>query len=201
MTLDQWLRRATLGLSTNSKAIVRAEIQEHYETARAEHGDPAAALLSLGDPVEVNCAYRQTLLTSEESRVLGEGNWEARMVCRHTAVKWLLLSIPTAALLASAALAYKGNGGPARTLFAAGLAMAVLLGGPFLPIYTPMRAIAYRAVKWIAIFAIIGFCSQTLGSSGWLLSVSLWPLLWSEWTRDAIRRKLPAKQWPKQLYL
>jgi hypothetical protein len=35
----------------------------------------------------------------------------------------------------------------------------------------------------------------------WLLMSCLWPVVWIEWARISIRRKLPVAEWPKQLYL
>jgi len=35
----------------------------------------------------------------------------------------------------------------------------------------------------------------------WLLIASSWPVVWVEWTRNSIRRKLPVARWPKHLYL
>jgi hypothetical protein len=62
--LDQWLSGATRGLSAESAARVRAEIQQHYDSA-CEAGDNALA--ALGDPRAANRAYRKVLLTEQEA--------------------------------------------------------------------------------------------------------------------------------------
>ncbi len=62
--LEQWLLAATKGLSAESTARVRAEIQEHYDSA-CEAGDDAIA--TLGSPRAANRAYRKVLLTDFEA--------------------------------------------------------------------------------------------------------------------------------------
>ena len=64
--LEQWLSGATRGLSAESAAQVRAEIQQHYDAA-TEAGDDALA--ALGDPRVSNRAYRKVLLTEREARM------------------------------------------------------------------------------------------------------------------------------------
>ncbi len=63
-SLDQWLLDATRGLSPESAAQVRAEIEQHYDSAREAGGD---ALAELGDPRAANRAYRKVLLTEREA--------------------------------------------------------------------------------------------------------------------------------------
>jgi hypothetical protein len=62
--LEQWLSDATRGLSAESAAQVRAEIQQHYDSA-CEAGDDAIA--ALGNPRTANRAYRKVLLTKQEA--------------------------------------------------------------------------------------------------------------------------------------
>jgi hypothetical protein len=62
--LEKWLSDATRGLSAESAVQVRAEIQEHYDSAR-EAGDDA--ITALGDPRAANRAYRKVLLTQQEA--------------------------------------------------------------------------------------------------------------------------------------
>lgn len=62
--LEQWLSAATRYLSAESAAQVRAEIQQHYDSA-CEAGDDAIA--ALGDPRAANRAYRKALLTEQEA--------------------------------------------------------------------------------------------------------------------------------------
>ncbi len=63
-SLYLWLLDATEGLSAESAAQVRAEIQQHYDLA-CEAGDDALA--SLGDPRIANRAYCKVLLTKREA--------------------------------------------------------------------------------------------------------------------------------------
>lgn len=63
-SLEQWLSDATRGLSPESAARVRAEIQQHYDSTREAGGD---ALAALGDPRAANRGYRRVLLTEQEA--------------------------------------------------------------------------------------------------------------------------------------
>src|SRR5215472_9330125 len=156
--LDRWLKHATRHLSNDSAVRVRTEIREHYESARevAINGGAAAdaadlaALAALGDAKIANRQYRKVLLTSSEARLLREGNWEARFVCSRKWMKWVLLAVPVAALLADAALFLEGSHGIAQGVLAIGFMTGLLFGAPFLPIYTPSRGRVFRSVKWVA---------------------------------------------------
>ena len=208
--LNDWLHQATRHLSKDSAAQVRAEIQEHYESARdtainngatADEAD-RAAVAALGDAKTANCQYRNVMLTSGEAKLLRESQWESRAVCSRPWLKWLLLTMPAVALWASAALFLTGKSELARTLLVGGITLLLAFGAPFLPIYTPARARIFRRVKYallLATFALV-FGKNVLDWS-WLLACSVWPLFWIEWTRTSIRRKLPEARWPKHLYL
>ena len=66
-SLYLWLLDATEGLSAESAAQVREEIQQHYDSA-CEAGAPAADVIrALGDPRAANRAYRKVLLTKREA--------------------------------------------------------------------------------------------------------------------------------------
>ena len=65
--LDQWLSEATKGLSAESTARVREEIQQHYDSAREAGGDADDVMRALGDPGTANRAYRKVLLTEREA--------------------------------------------------------------------------------------------------------------------------------------
>lgn len=208
--LDSWLRQATRRLSNESAAQVRTEIQEHYESARetamsggttAEEAD-RIAVTALGDAKAANRQYRNVLLTSAEVKVLRDAQWEARAVCSRPWLKWLILAIPVAALLASAALFLTGAIPLSRMLLAGAVATGILLGAPFLPIYTLSRGRVFRVVKWVVLIGalVLAFGPDALKMS-WLLFSCLWPMAWIEWTRISIRRKLRVAEWPKQLYL
>jgi hypothetical protein len=208
--LDSWLKQATRRLSTDSATQVRTEIQEHYESQReaamssgatAEEAD-RLAVTALGDAKAANCQYRNVLLTSAEARMLREANWEARAVCSSPWLKWLLPAIPVAALSAATAFFLTGAIELARVLLVGGITMGLLFAAPYLPIYTPSRGRVFRSVKCVLLIGtlVLAFGPNALQWS-WLLASCLWPLVWIEWTRISIRRKLPVADWPKQLYL
>lgn len=209
MTLESWLNQATRHLAADSASQVRTEIREHFESAREAaltDGATAAdadqiALSSLGDPKIANRQYRRVLLTSAEARLLRESSCEARTMLSRPWLKWLLIAVPFFTVAASIALWFRGQAA-ARDVLVIGIGLIPLLGAPLLPIYTPVRGRMFRCVKWLVItgmFALI-FGTQTLNWS-WLLIACLWQMLWSDWTRAAIRRKLPESSWPKNLYL
>ncbi len=206
--LEYWLNEAARGLSKDSAAQVRNEIREHYESAREaaitngatpEEAD-RFAYRALGDAEDANAQYRNVLLTSGEARVLGEGNWEA-CVCSRPWIRWLLAAIPLAAVLAAVALFFTRSVDAARVLAIGGTGMGLVFAAPLLPIYTRSRSRIFRPVKWILLIAtlVLAFGPNALQWS-WLLASCLWPLMWIEWTRMSIRRKLPVAKWPKQLY-
>ena len=208
--LDSWLQRATRHLSHEATAQVRREIREHYESAResAMQGGASAdeadrvAVAAMGDARNTNCRYRAVLLTSAEARMLREGNWEARAICSRPWLKRLLPIAPVAMVLAAVVVFLGGASGAARILLAAGMAMGLIFTVPFLPIYTPARGRIFRRVKWAVLTGslVLAFGPDALKFS-WLLASCLWPLVWIEWTRVSIRRKLRVEEWPKQLYL
>jgi hypothetical protein len=204
--LESWLTQATRGLSKDSAAQVRVEIQEHFEAARelamsrgaaAEEAE-RRALAALGDARAANGQYRRVLLTAEEARMLRTGNWEARAVCSRSWLKWL----PAVALGAASVAYYAGTVDVARVLFVLGMGMGLMFTAPLLPVYTPSRGRVFRVVKWAVLGGafLVAFGPETRKFS-WLLLSCLWPLIWIEWTRMSIRRKLRVEEWPKQLYL
>jgi len=208
--LDWWLQQATRRLSKESAAQVRAEIQEHYESARevaiAGGASPdeagRTALSALGDPKIANAQYRRVLLTASEARVLREGNWEARVVCSTSWLRWLLSAVSLVALLAAGALLRAGSIAPGRVLLALSLGIGFALLSLQLPIYTPSRARVFRYFRWItqAGLLLLAFGPGALKIQ-WLLIVCAWQLTWVEVQRASIRRKLPVANWPRQLYL
>ena len=208
--LDSWLKQATRHLSKDSAAQVRTEIQEHYESGRdaaisggatTEAAD-RLALAALGDAKTANRQYRQVLLTSAEARMLRNGNWEARVVCSRPWLKWLVLGVPVAAVLAATTLFLAGAVAVARVLLIGGIGMSPLFVALLLPVYTPSRGRVFRCVKWVAMIGalVLAFGPDALKLS-WLPISCLWPVAWIEWTRASVRRKLPVEKWPKQLYL
>lgn len=208
--LESWLEQATRCLSKDSATQVRAEIREHYDSAQeAAIRDGATtdeagrlAVRGLGDAQAANRQYRKVLLTSAESKVLREGNWEARAICSTPWLKWLLTTLPVAALLAAVVLFFTGSIAVARTLFLGGIATSIFFAAPFLPDYTPWRGRFFRVAKWAALITVfwLAFAPESL-KWFWLLASCLWIPARAEWTRFSIRRKMPVAKWPKQLYL
>jgi hypothetical protein len=208
--LDRWLRQATQCLANDSAGQVVSEIREHYESAReaaiaaGARPDDAdeAALALLGDAKIANRQYRKVLLTSGEARLLRRGNWQGRAICSRPRLKRLLVGLPAAAALAASYLFYAGVAEAGRVLLAAGVAMTFGFIAPLLPIYTPARSRIVRYARGIVVPAalILAFGAHAPDSS-WLIFASLWPMVWIEWTRMSIRRKLPVARWPKHLYL
>jgi hypothetical protein len=208
--LDSWLDQATRRLSRDSGAQVRAEIQEHYESAREAATNRGAtaddadqqAIAALGDARTANCQYRKVLLTAAEARMLRQGNWEARAICSRVWLKRTLVVLPLAALVAATVFFLMGSLEIERILLIAGLGTSLLFAAPMLPVYTPSRSRIYRVVKGLAIVVMLTlvFGSDALKWS-WLLISCLWPVFWIERTRASIRRKLQVSDWPKQLYL
>lgn len=199
--LESWLEDATRGLSKESIAQVRTEIQEHCELARESTSSERLLTTALGDPRLANREYRKVLLTSTEARMLREGNWEARAVCSSAKLRWATLSVSLAAFVfVNVTLFLTGTIAWAPLTLALGA--GVLITTPYLPVYTASRARVFRFLKWIALVGALwlAFAPNPLQWS-WLWISSLWPIAWIEWKRIAIRRKLPVAQWPKQLYL
>jgi hypothetical protein len=207
--LNDWLQQATRHLAKDSAAQVRAEIREHYCSARdsaiaggaTSEDAEREALNALGDARTANCQYRRVLLTSAEARMLRESNWEARAVCSRPWVKRLILATPLAFGAAAAALLITGHAPVARDVLIGGIAMSPLVATLLLRIDTPLRGRVFRCVKWaVMIGAVVLLLGPNALMRSWLLFSWLWPLAWIEWTRASIRRKLPVKVWPRHLY-
>jgi hypothetical protein len=195
--LENWLKQATKCLSEDSAGRVRTEIEDHFESARAAGQSHAAALEALGDPKAANRAYRRVLLTREEATLLREGNGEAIVVC--TWLPW----VPVALLGVIAALYLTGLAEVARDALILSLGVSPILLSPILPIYTAARSRVFRWVKVLALVSAMALLTWPIPLKlSWLIMTSgLWFFFWTEWTRASIRRKLPVKDWPRQLYI
>jgi len=108
-------------------------------------------------------------------------------------LKGLALAVPVAAALVANGLFLAGAVEAGRVVLIAAIGLAALFAAPILPIYTPFRSRIFRREKWTF---IAGAAPLTLGADAfklsWPLFASLWPLVWNEWTRASIRRKLPS---------
>jgi hypothetical protein len=208
--LELWLKQATRHLAKDSALLVRSEIREHYECAQevaiadgatAEQADQFA-LTSLGDARTVNGHYRQVLLTSDEARLLRNGNSEARAFCSRRWIKWMGIALSIGTFWTALTLFFLGRIETSAEALAIFLMIGLLFVAPLLPIYTPSRSRIFRVVKYAL---IIGALAMVFGRDSlhmsWLLISCLWPIGWIEWRRASIRRKLPATAWPMQLFL
>jgi hypothetical protein len=228
--LDTWLARATRQLSADSAAQVRAEIAQHFESSREDAlasglaCDEAdrSAIAALGDPKSANCQYREVLLTRSEARLLRSSACEAKFFSATPLRKRLLILIPAAAATCAAA-AYgiatitapfvipftasaSANAAAAliaQIAIAAAILTAVVFAVPLLPIYTPMRARFYRALKWLTVISLsmILWDRAHFLEWSWLVLNCFSFVAWTEAKRMSLRRKIPAANWPKHLYL
>jgi hypothetical protein len=207
--LDRWLTQATRHLSNDATVQIRTEIREHYEAAReaafaggatTDEADELA-VTALGDARTANRQYRKVLLTAAEARLLREGSCGAWAICAHRRVRALLRWTPALALVAAGALFGTGASGVARILLVGGIALGLAFIAPFLPIYTPARSRMCRYGKYAAALGILVLAFGPDVRQYSLLIAALWPVVWIEWTRISIRRKVPVPQWPKHLYL
>jgi hypothetical protein len=221
--LDTWLARATRQLSADSAAQVRAEIAQHYESSREDAIAAGAtageadrqALAALGDAKAANCQYRRVLITRSEARLLRSSGREAHFFCATPFRKSLLILIPAAAAICAAtayatatlteSFANHANSTAvlvARVSLVAAVLTSLFFAVPLLPIYTPTRAKIYRIAKWLAIVGVlmIIFDGDRLYST-WLFLSCFWVIAYTEAIRMSLRRKIPAANWPKHLYL
>jgi hypothetical protein len=228
--LDTWLAQATRQLSAASAAQVRTEIEEHYESAREDairagaSDDEAdrSAVSALGDPRAANCQYREILITRSEAKLLRSSACEARFFSATPVRKRLLAFVPAAAAMCAAgAYAIATITAPfvipfaatasanataalvARIAIVAAILTAVVFSVPLLPIYTPTRARIYRTAKWLTVIALSVFLFDPGNRLewSWLVINCFSFVAWIELKRMSIRRKIPAANWPKHLYL
>lgn len=203
-SLEQWVSCASSGLSSKSRDFVRAEIQEHYELALEDElfkgagaGEAARqALVSLGDPAEVNRGYREALLTAREARALCAARWETGMARRHPALK----SAPLLLSLASTVLYLAGEWRLALIAASIGVPFLMFYAAQYLPLHNRRRAQIFRVLKYVALLAMY-VTVYPLENSTWA-SLLIFAVTWAprEWSRASLRRKLPESEWPETLY-
>jgi hypothetical protein len=89
MTLEQWIQQATRALADEPAARIRAEVTEHYQSAREDvAAEPPIA--SLGDPDVANRQYKRVHLTRGEAKLLRLGACEGRFLAGSPARRWAL---------------------------------------------------------------------------------------------------------------
>jgi hypothetical protein len=207
---ERWLQEATHNLSEQSVAQVQTEIQEHYEAAREaaiESGaspDEASriALSALGAAKTANTQYRRVLLTASEAKMLRQGSRGPWMVHRFSWLHCVLLAISVIAIFAAVTLFRAGGAAAGRIALALGLGIEFMILAPRLPLYTVARSRVFRYIRWMVQGGLwmVAFGPGALRMY-WLLIILVCQLLWTEWKRAVIRRKLPVADWPRQLYL
>jgi len=207
--LQIWLKRATRGLCSDAATQVRREIEDHYLAARdaaLEQGAAPAqaeyqALAGLGDAATANDDYLRVLLTKEEAKMLRGVKRDGQFFqCRPALVSAFRLG--ACILLCAAAAAYSLDApNLARILFAATLGLGMIFTVPTFPIYTQARSRVYRYAKWPVMLMAMGLANDR--SFDWLASalIALAVFGWTDWVCASLRKKLPADQWPKMLYL
>ncbi len=204
VSLDQWIARASEGLSAGSRDSVRAEIEEHYDLALEDElfkgvgQDEAArhALVSLGDPDDVNRRYREALLTAREARTLCAARWETGLARRHATLKL----VPLVLSIASGVLYLAGEWRLALIAASIGFPFLLFYAAQYLPVHTRRRAQVFRILKYIAMFAFY-VAAYPLENATWV-SLLIFAVTWAprEWLRASLRRKLPESDWPETLY-
>ena len=155
MTLELWLHRATRGLSADSAAQVRREIQQHFQAAKEDAVSEHAALRALGDPGVANCEYKKVLLTKEEARLLRSSKCLEYAYGSRPWLNYSLLAIPVFLPLLVFTVYWLGFVTAAKIVLVSGVLISLVLVAPFLPVYTPARSRAFRVAKWTILFGAI----------------------------------------------
>lgn len=183
--LEKWLSDATRGLSAESAAQVRQEIQEHCDST-SEAGEDAIA--ALGDPRAANRAYRKVLLTEQEA-MLAPTLTRPR---RDNLVSTLVASV----IMAPVALTYLAKG-PSPGFWPVMIAIFCTL--PlirFLPATTLKRS---RAHLWLAGAQSAVVAGVVWWYQGWAVAIVVGPIFFllnylPAYSRFSILRKLAAGQ-------
>jgi hypothetical protein len=183
---------------------VRAEIQEHYQSAHeaalangaASQEADLMAVTALGDARSANRQYRRVLLTVREAKLLHFMTRPSSLPPgRVTLGKWLAGILVAEAIGGMFLVALKD---PAWLYFSLALLGAFLIS--LLPIDTPSRGRTYRCAKWAAFMGGAALAAWYGVKPAWIpLACLLFPA-YQEYLRMSIRRKLPGDQWPKWLY-
>ena len=182
--LEQWLSDATRGLSTESAARVREEIQQHYDSA-CEAGDDALA--ALGDPRYANRAYRKVLLTEQEAMLA-----PALAQSKRRRLQSLLLGLALMALILWPMGKHHGPGFWPITA-------AILCFAPFYWLFPPNTLERSRTNIYITAVRDILLVAIFWWFYGWMGALSLGAILFSmgyfiNSGRLSIFRKLAAGQ-------
>lgn len=211
-SIEAWLDVATSGLAKESEARVRDEIQAHFDSSHeealangaADEQANTAALAALGDAKKARRAYKRTYVTAWEQRLVREDQWVAGVLCR----RGYLLGIPLSFLCSGTILITHSPSFPSFALLLIGIGASFIFGVPMcMPINTKMRGRIYRSIRWtwfvVAIcFAYVPSLRENFSAEFAATGVFLvWSVVWVEWSRASMRRKLPIADWPRGLYL
>jgi hypothetical protein len=187
------MEQATRGLAPESAARVRAEIQEHFDSALASGSLPGAAVAALGDAKSANREYRRVLLTKTDAR------WLESVRRRGHLPLFGAYILATAGLVAGAAKLLQGGifgALPAFSMMAIG---TLFLLPRWVRIHTRLRNRMYRVLQWAVIISV----PIALVAEGRLHSVFFVYLMFvcMAYKDYVLRRKLPVEEWPKDLYV
>ena len=200
-TLEQWLEVATEGLCDAAAARVRAEIGEHYlsalESANSAGVDQRdaerRALNALGEAKVANRQYRRVLLTESEARTL------SRLTSRWPPVVGILLLAPFAIY------AIFTRTSELNFLFAFCVVEVALRA---IPVSSIRAGWVVRVFRWgnVTAFQTMWFVKMMdLGKvpplTYLMILFMIHSLVQTEYTRFVLRRKVPAEQWPRMLWI
>lgn len=193
-SLEIWMDQATRGLALESAMRVRAEIQEHFDSALASGAEPGAAVAALGDPKSANRQYRRVLLTNTDAR------WLENVRRRGELPPLGAYILLTAGLVTGAAKILRGSldgSLPPLSLMVIG---ALFLVPRWVRLDTRLRNRTYRALQW----AVIIGGPVALTAAGRLKPAVFFVYLMFvcvAYKDYLLRRKLPEKEWPKDLHI
>ncbi len=195
--LEQWLSVATRELTPESVGRVRGEIEEHYGSAMASGATAEEAIAALGDAKAANGQYKKVLLTVGEARILHlmRGEIPPGLTARRvTSGKWLAGILFVEAIAGMFGAMMLGTGWRYFCVTLIGLMFLQTV----LPLQTVKRARIFSWTKWLLLLA----ASIPLFATYWWAPIgALMGLLYGDYRKMVLRRKVPREQWPKRLYL
>jgi len=187
--IDQWLSDATRGLSAESAARVREEIQQHYDSAREAGDDDADVMGALGNPRAANRAYRKVLLTEQEALMAPALTQPKRPSFRRTLFSYTFLAAVVWWLAGK-------HTGPGFWILTIAICCSILFSRVFPPT-TLARSRIHLYVNEVLIILMVGILYSW--NSDWMGALSvgaalIWPAYTFTYRRLSIFRKLAAGQ-------
>ena len=215
--LWNWLDAATQGLSAESRIRIEEEIRAHFESARESEMATCAnpeeaglsAIISLGDPVVANKAYRKVLLTESEAELLNA------MKKRQSSSAWTRLFERSNKIfivvtqLVVAFTIYDGDFGKelhsekAFAIWSVFGFIALFVLPPFLPKRSRRLSRAYNCLVPILLFGCIYLMKGIQLKLSFAAIVAIVFIATFRTMRRAshLRRKLPVEDWPDGLFM